>query len=775
MRGVMRRPICIIGLTFVIVILLYLYRNPYSEPSDEMYDGSTVTVTGQVDKKEYRISNGQENLVIYLKDVQFTNFQEQKNLICYMQGNKGVVKEPKIGSCVCIQGKFREFSQATNPGEFDARQYYQILNFHGSIQKGKLLEESMEYDSFREGLYQIRQYCGGLLELNFPAKEASIMRAMLLGEKSLLDEEVETLYQLNGVIHILSISGLHISIIGMGLYRVLCKLRMPRIITISISLIFIYCYGIMTGMSISAIRAIIMFGLRIVSGLCKRTYDMLTAMAIAAISILIEQPLYLYHSGFLFSFGAILGIGLLAPVVEENWIGNSRIMKIMSTNLAVSIFTFPVYLNFYYEYPLYSIFLNLLIIPGTSLLVTDGLLSIAGASAQLFLGKCLAIPSNILLWLYEMCCVLFLQLPGNRMITGCPAMWQIALFVAIICLAVLGNKKWTKLQFWQWILLAFLCITMRFQKGLQITMLDVGQGDCIYIADGRNGHYLIDGGSTSKSDVGTYQILPFLKTKGVSTLDTVFVTHMDEDHYNGIEELIYQTDQSGIRIEKLILPDICEINKTAEYEEFVELALQYKIPVAYIRSGDILNCGEVKFTCLHPNGCKDGCVHEGFTTNEESIVLYLEYKEFTALFTGDLEGDGEGQVCQKLKEIEESEDDESEDGISEGGVSKDEESKDEESKDDESENEISKHGITLLKVAHHGSKYSTDLSFLETTNPTISVISCGEDNSYGHPHTETLERLADVRSIVLTTPEYGAITIEVGTEIEVRSWVSPTK
>ncbi|MBO5209919.1 MAG: DNA internalization-related competence protein ComEC/Rec2 [Lachnospiraceae bacterium] len=734
----MRRPVCMIGLTFVIVILLYLYWNPYPETSFEMYEGSTVTVIGQVDKKEYRISNEQEILVIYLRNVQFLNSannnEQNMNLMCYMESTE----EPKIGSKVCIEGKFREFSHATNPGEFDARKYYQILNLHGRLQRGKVLEESREYDKFREGLYRMKQYCAGLLELTFEPKEASVMRAMLLGEKSLLDEEVETLYQQNGVIHILSISGLHISIIGMGLYKILCKLKLPRIITIGTSILFMYCYGVMTGMSVSAVRAIIMFGFHITAKLCKRTYDMLTAMTIAAISILIEQPLYLYHSGFLFSFGAILGIGLLAPVIEENWIGNPKLCKIMSTNISVSIATFPVYLNFYYEYPLYSLILNLLIIPGTSLLVTDGLLSMVGASLQIFLGKCLAIPANILLWLYEICCIVFLKLPGNRRITGQPAMWQIAIFILIICFTIICCKYTTKLQTWMCFLLAFLCLTTKTSQDLQITFLDVGQGDCIYIADEAGGHYLIDGGSSSKSDTGNYQILPFLKAEGVNRLDAVLITHMDEDHYNGIEELISQTEQSGINITKLILPDICEANKTTEYEEMVALASQEKIPVLYLHSGDVLQHGKLKLTCLHPNGCKKNggkengneiveCEHKSFTTNEESLVLYLEYGAFTALFTGDLEGEGEEAVRRKVEQLD-----------------------------------ASGQGVTLLKVAHHGSKNSTSSAFLDVVSPQIAVISCGENNSYGHPHGETLERLNEVGSEILATTDYGAITVEVG-------------
>ncbi len=799
MRGVMRRPICIIGLTYVIVLLLYLHLNPYTEPSYGRYEGCTVMVTGQVEKKEHRISNGQEVLVVYLQNVRFpdsetinqditnqssrtastkilnpnitnntndvnnidnTNKTNKTNntygnmgVLCYMESEAEAEGEAelKIGSRVCIEGKFREFSHATNPGEFDAKAFYLIQNLCGRLQYAKVMEESKEYDRVKEGLYQIRQYFADLLKLSFAPKEASIMRAILLGEKSLLDDEVKMLYQLNGVIHILSISGLHISIIGMGIYKILSKFNIPKIIVITVSVILMYGYAIMTGMSVSANRAVVMFAFHITAQLWKRTYDMLTAMTIAAVCILLEQPLYLYHSGFLFSFGAVLAIGLLAPVIEENWMGSLRTGKKMSTNLAVSMVTLPVYLYFYYEYPVYSIFLNLLIIPGTSLLVADGFISIAGAAWKIGLGKCLAIPSQFILSFYELCCTCFLWLPGNRRITGQIAMWQIAIFAILFAFTILMQQKATKMQVWMWLLLALFCITLQGRQEFQITFLDVGQGDCIYVADGSGGHYLIDGGSSTKYETGTYQILPFLKAKGVNTLDAVYITHMDEDHYNGIEELLEQTGQSGVAIKRLLLPELCEKNQTPEYKEIVNLAVQNRIPVSSMKTGDCMKHGMLKLTCLYPDGCaqtedgKSQCSHASLTTNESSMVLYLEYDKLCALFTGDLEGQGEEMVRRRIAERR----------ITERRVA---EGNDTEEK------------ITLLKVAHHGSKNATSREFLETLNPDLSIISCGVDNRYGHPHKETLERLYAMESKVMSTAEWGAITVKEGKKIVIETF-----
>lgn len=732
MRGVMRRPVCLLGLAFVVLLWLYLYLHPLPVVDLEDINRSDVVLTGQVEKKEYHISDNRKILVLYLKEVQSDEPQiipsEIKNIICYVEchanggQNTESGQEPKIGSYVRIRGKLYAFMRATNPGEFDAGRYYQILDIQAKMQNAVIIRESASYDKFREGLYQIRIYLSALLEICFEEKDASIMKAILLGEKSGLDEETKQLYQLSGIIHILSISGLHISIIGMSLYKILRQIRCPKTINVILSIALMYCYGIMTGMSISAYRAIMMFGIHVAAGLFGRTYDMLTAMAIAAISILFRQPLYLYHSGFLFSFGAILAIGLFLPAVEQNLLGKkgviSQMEKLLSTSLAVSIVTLPVYLCFYYEYPLYSLLLNGLLIPGMGLILSDGLLSLFAAMVYLPLGRYVAAPAHFLLAVYEFCCSLALRLPGSRNILGKPENWQIAVFVLILCAALRYGHKWSRFLFWQWILLALMCITMRWRSGLQITFLDVGQGDCIYLADENNNHYLIDGGSSSKSDVGTYQMLPFLKEEGVNTLDAVFVTHLDSDHYNGIQMLVEDMMQNSIKIENLILPDIGADSRGEEYKALEALAVEQGISVHYIHKGETLCRGNLKFTCLHP---EKGAELE---SNEASVVLYLEYEGFSALFTGDLEGSGEETVRRELETIMPKE-----------------------------------QGLTVLKVAHHGSRNSTKEAFLETASPQIALISAGRNNRYGHPHEELLVRLEQAGCRIYQTKEGGAITV----------------
>lgn len=768
----MRRPLCLIGLAFAAILMIWTITAPRRAETYEILDKENVTVAGVVEWKERRILSGEETLVITLKqavvlkpdqasvltraladseiiqgkeiktnpnenskEYSAAEYRKSKKIITeYCEKNKSCLTQaaaediegilcymekddaPAMGSFVIMEGKFRAFSHASNPGEFDAADYYQIMGQQGKIMQCRCMWESKAYDGFREKLYQLKEYLALLLNACYPEEKASVMRAMLLGEKSVLEEDTKDLYQQNGIIHILSISGLHLSVLGMGLHKLLKRMHIPKLVDITLCIAFLYCYGTMTGMGISIVRALIMFAFRLGAELFGRTYDMLTAMTIAAISVLAASPLYLGHSGFLFSFGAICGIGLLLPEARENLLWKGRLSETVCSGVMISITTLPVYLSFYYEFPPYSVCLNLLVIPCMAYVLLCGLATLAVSAFFLQAGKYAAVPGSILLDFYRECCKFCLKLPNHKWITGSPAGWQIIVFLLILAALVLWNRKLTKLQFWQGILTALMVLTIRIPVGLEITIVDVGQGDCIYLSDDRGRKYLIDGGSSDKRDVAEYQMVPFLKYKGADRLDMVFVTHPDSDHENGIRQMLTSYEETGIEIGTLVLPDVTEESKNEAYRTLEASAKKAGVPVFYIHAGEAVQNGELMLTCLHPEEkyvCED--------TNAYSIVLYLTYKNFSALFTGDLEGEGEQTVTDGLSRICD--------------------------------------GVTLLKVAHHGSGNSTGTAFLEAASPAVSVISCGKDNSYGHPHAQLLHRLEDCGTKIYRTTESGAVTV----------------
>ncbi len=743
----MRRPLCLTGLAFAVVLLLGIYLMPKGAETYDKLHREQVTLLGVVEWKEQKSTKNEEVLVVSLGQVIVLNpiltdslenlpetirettarqmikyCKENRARLCLpgTEGIEGVLcysdEEPAMGSVVLMEGKFYAFSHGTNPGQFDGADYYRILGQQGRLMQAECLSESRDHSAFREGLYACRKYLSLLLHTCYPEKEASVMGAMLLGERGTLDEEVKNLYQYNGIIHILAVSGLHLSVLGMGLYRLLDRLRVPKLVNIILTIIWMYCYGVMTGMGVSILRAFVMFGIKLCAPLAGRTYDMLTAMTTAALLILVRQPLYITHSGFLFSFGAICGIGLM-PEASVHLSSKNKFLKTLLAGGWVSLATLPVHLCFYYEFPPWSVLLNLIVIPCMGVLLASGVAVMAAAAFLLPLGRLAAFPGIWILAFYERCCGFCMKLPGRRLITGRPTGLQTAAFLVILVLAALFAKRMRRGQFAAAVLLAVAVLTLRLPQGLTITFLDVGQGDCICLEEGRR-RFLIDGGSSDTDDVDVYRIVPFLKYRGISRLDAVFVTHPDSDHENGIRGMLENYEENGIEIGMLVLPDVAGESKNETYLTLVALAESRGVPVHLIHAGERMESGALSFLCLHPAA---GYANED--TNAYSTVLYLRCGQFSALFTGDLEGEGEELVTERIKGFAGHAD--------------------------------------LLKVAHHGSGNSTFEEFLRAANPGIAVISAGRDNVYGHPHRETLERLERQGCGIWQTPESGAVTVRV--------------
>ena len=937
-----KRPLsvgCLVVVILICIVTSLSRKEPWNCPELE---GQTVIVQGRVYQKEVKPQGGQDKTVVYLKQVSFAGdnpvedqsvvqeetaegqllvqkeaaerqllVQEEaaekqllvqgkcaekpadtkatENILCYLREG---VPEPEIGSLVILKGTLKNFQQPTNPGQFNAPFYYQILRISFRLNQAEIQVKSDKFYKISEGLYQLRRKAGSKVDALLPEQEASVMKTMLLGEKGILDEEIKGLYQRNGIAHILAISGLHISMIGMGLYQLLRRAGLKIRLSAILASMVIVLYGMMTGFAVSAIRAIAMFLLQMLAQILGRTYDRITALAVAAVLVLVEQPLYLFHSGFQFSFLCVLGISLILPVL-----GNVRKGKKLFEGIALMAVTLPVYLGVFYQIPVYSIFLNFIVLPMMSILMGAGIVMILAA----FLCTPLGIPAAWLitgiLMVYERLGLFTEQLPYHYWTPGCPAKWQLAVYVAIlIIIAALGRTKRKAVLYqrdcihkdcihrrggcakgilqgdmrrhevlqyemsqyegsqhgmaqhnipryevsqyeipqyersqheipnkrirriachggkwistygipvgicWGFLLLGVVILTWRFRPELQVTFLDVGQGDCIFLQTENGDSYLTDGGSSSVSKVGKYRMIPFLKYQGASQIKAVFVSHADSDHCNGIAELLEQAELEGIRVENLVLTDLADECCSEGYEELVELAGQNGITVQFLHEGQQLQDGELLFQCLHPS--------KGYRAedlNETSMVLLVTYREFSMLLTGDVQGAGEEHLTQELQDWREPGVTQMQDVIR---ISGEEESMEEQSIEDErieeqsiEEQSIEEQSIenerieeqieekrsqnkmganhaetelTVLKVAHHGSKNSTSEEFLKAANPMLAIISCGEGNRYGHPHEETLERLEKADVLWFCTKDYGAITVKVDgkSHVEVRGYIA---
>ena len=849
----MRRPLFLACLCLVIALAIgkILTGADTGDTGGLPPDGSPVRITGRIDTRTSEVIILQCISLIH----EDQTYSYSGKLQCELDNMKtamitagavtGEEESLKIGQQIILEGTFSHFATATNPGEFDAQRYYAAKGIGGRVRKSQILAVGEKYSFLKEKLYGFRQVLHDRLAEVFPAKEASVMQTLLLGEKEELDAEVKALYQKNGIAHILSISGLHITLLGMGVYRLLKRLGLPVRAAAVGGAMLLLMYGVMVGMSVSASRAIGMYLLQMLGIFVGRTYDMLTGLGLMALLLVLQEPERLFDVSFLMSFGAVLGICILTPVFSggcwerdadaesevkgittwlrtvadilgdsayernkyrEGWhkVAYEGIRRMMSAvkggfaaSVGVILFTLPVQLWFFYEIPVYSVLLNLLVLPFMSAVVAGGILSLIPGLGIVGTVDCL------ILWWYEWICERFGELPGAVWCVGQPEIWQIACYYAGIFLLVFGRRyveAWKRRgtygeenvpgviihsnrfqhQIATVMILGLLIglLTGNFDRGSRVTFLDVGQGDGIVVETGQ-GAYLFDCGSTSRKNIGEYVLKPYLKSRGICSLRGVFVSHPDEDHMNGVLELLENGEEWGITAEQLFLPAIRESERRETFEQLLAAAEDAGIPVSYIKCGDEIRDSQLRLLCLHP---------EENTTladaNAYSECFYVEVfakkmkqeaiddrkandasggsaiGKISILLTGDVEGEGERQLTQRLQALQESRSLQESQSLQESRSLQESQSLQTTRRLQEQRGQR-EFRVDILKVAHHGSGYSTGTEFLATASPAIAIISCGRNNSYGHPHAETLQRLEDARVPWYGTMDYGALTVNV--------------
>ena len=938
--SLMRRPLFMACLCLVIVLTIgrILTGADTGDAGVLPPDGSPVRITGRIDTRTSE--------TIILKSISIIQndlkYSYSGKLQCELT-NTQEVQSLRLGQHIVLEGFFSHFDAATNHGEFDVRAYSAGKGIGGRVRKAQVLAAEEDYSFLREKLFAFRRRLHDRLAKVFPEKEASVMQTLLLGEKEELDAEVKALYQRNGIAHILSISGLHITLLGMGCYRLLKRLGAPVRVAAAGGAMTLLLYGMMVGMSVSASRAIGMYLLQMLGIFVGRTYDMLTGVGLLAALLVLQQSERLGDVSFLMSFGAVLGICLLTPVFagdgrednvgvetasgvvaglltvtdilgdsayernkyREGWrkVVYERLWRMVSAlksgfaaSAGVILFTLPIQLWFFYEIPVYSVLLNLLVLPFMSVVMAGGILSLIPGLGIAGTVDCL------ILWWYEWICERFGELPGAVWCVGRPAKWQMIVYYSGLFVLIIGRnyaEKWKRQRLyaayvaennhgdghraererqrretrgvddsgrgrkresnrkkmqhsdryseicttrWRHVLANFwytwqgvmtyrsgvMCrivaamilvlivglLTGNFDRGSRVTFLDVGQGDGIVVETGQ-GAYLFDCGSTSRRKIGEYVLKPYLKSRGIQSLRGVFVSHPDEDHMNGILELLENGGEWGITVEQMFLPAITEAERREAFEKLLVAAEYAGVPVSYIKCGDEIRDSRLRLRCLHPEenttladanaysecfyvevfakAVKWGAAEEMEASGEGGRAASEVYGEngsfavgvtgektghgdtgerknfgvgagkLSILLTGDVEGEGEQQLTQELQTLKTLQEAKTLRAAQESQALQNAR-KLQEPREQQELWESRRQGgfkVDILKVAHHGSGYSTSSEFLAAAGPAAAIISCGRNNSYGHPHAATLQRLEDAKVPWYLTTDYGALTVTV--------------
>ena len=796
-----KRPMCALCLCFVFLFWLYARLFPPWEAAERFSEGISsekVLVCGRLSKLEHK----NFSTILYLKNISLKQNQPSDERVLSTEGLIAYLSDPgeeeklHIGCTLVLTGEYSLLDEAVNTGNFDARKYYAVRRIYGRVKKAKIQSVSREYSAVEDALFRLKEKTRQVFFYYLSETEAGTLTALILGDKTALDEEVKESYQNAGIAHILSLSGLHIAALGLLLLKLFKRTGLPVWASSLCSGLLMLLYSMMTGLSTSTVRALIMFLLGVIAQCLKRTYDLLSGAAFSAILILFENPAYIFDSGFLLSFFAVMGIGLLYPLLLSVFkelarsrcfdsLHNSEKLAVkfvkniglsLLFSLSIQLATLPVTEYSFFQIPLYGIFLNLLVIPlMTGVLGAGVLLSIAGNLALTgsetnilhpifnLISTISSTIASVILRLYSFLTGTTGSLAGNLWICGRPLEEQIVLY-GILFLVLIGlysffegkrkkaelsedmeAERKLEVHYRRYCLtapviigLAVFLLSFRRPAPLELHAISVGQGDCMLVYGRDTPVILVDGGATDIKNTGKYRIAPCLKAHGISVLDYVFISHFDADHVNGIIELLSDVD-NGITIRRIIISSVVPLMEpNANFDALKEAAADNRrlspegVPVMMMDAGDIIEAGELVIDCLGPD-VSGSAAWRGRDLNDNSLILYLRYKKngFSALFTGDMSKETERELLERYR-----------DGTA-------------------YLNPLSA-PVTLLKAAHHGSKSAGSEEFIRLLSPMVTTISCGKDNSYGHPHKEALKVLQGISgNRIYLTPRDGEITLRV--------------
>ena len=645
----------------------------------------------------------------------------------------GLYEGPFPGEIIKVYGTILPPEGVRNEGQFDFELYYRTLGISGSVYGDSYEIIGGEPEPFKAGLQRFRNLVCMKLDEVADETDSGIYKAILVGDKSGMDEEIRDLYQDMGIAHILAVSGLHLSIIGAGFYELLRRFGASKKLAGICGAALILSYGIFTGSSGSAIRAVIMLMMKFLGAAIGRSYDMLTALALSCILLVSAEPYIIFSSGFQLSFMAVfaLGIGNLLPHPKDSFLNG------LFMSLFLQIMTLPIILYHFFRFPLYGLLLNLIVLPLMTYVVYSGLLAVALSFFSMMAGIASIGSGHYILRFYSSLCSQMKEIPYASLLLGRPDISCVVIYYFLLSMTILTTlylktlkkkdllSRQAKSLYLSMPKIAVLVILTgcfllirKPSSGLEITAMDVGQGDGLVIRY-EDLVTTVDGGSTSEKKLPEDMMIPYLESQGIDVIDIAFITHCDSDHYSGILYLLEESDE--IQIKELVLPLPAESDE--RYEKLKNAALAKDTKVRYFGAGSELKIKDLELTGLYP--LTGNYIEEA---NSHSIGMLLNYRNFSMLFTGDMDKECEYKMLDYV------------DGLLSDQI-------------------IETPDIDILKVGHHGSSTSTSEELLDFMTPEVAIMSYGNNNRYGHPHKETLEILKSHDVKILETVKNGEIQI----------------
>ena len=620
---------------------------------------------------------------------------------------------PKLGDLISVPGKIRIPDGPMNTGGFDYAKYLKTdkIFFICDMEYNELCVEGHKNHTVSHGIAKFRNKCIAYIDDIFPGEEASVLKAFVVGEKSGIDTNVNDAFSASGLSHVLAISGLHVTTFISIVAAILKVLRVSKRKSMLISSIGAVAFVVFTGMSISAMRAGVLCVFGFAAKLLYRKSDSLTTLAIAAAVFSLENPLCIWDVSFMLSFAATAGIILFHNDIStiflkfynkfENNTYRYKVIKgvfdILSVGIAAQIFVIPILVYIFRGFSIMSVIATVVVSPFLGALLCGGLMFIllsfiSGTVAYPIAGFAFAL-TKFLIAVAEF----FASFKFSEIMFGSITPFLIlmyGLFIGIFLSLIKKHKPTYVVSVVSFAILSLIGL-WNFQSNydtLRVSFINVGQGDCALIKAPGDCDILIDAGGYTRSDSGTNIIAPYLISNGVNDVEYIIISHTDVDHIVGITGLM-----GNMKIENIIMPygqQYTELGKA-----FVETAYENNINILFLTHGDVLKINEeIALTAILPDS---GQYMFSKGENDTGIALRLDYGKSSFLFTGDFSSDIEKYAIEKYPDLIEAD---------------------------------------VLKVAHHGSKYSSCEEFIGAVGAEYAYIPVGR-NTYGHPTPEVLERL----------------------------------
>lgn len=647
------------------------------------------------------------------------------------QSVKGRVKTTSYGKKerysysdeLILEGYLSQPEGPRNPGGFDYKEYLARQRIYALL---KIKEENLIKLIEKKGnpivkfTFGIKERLRKLIKLNLPPMESSLLSAIVLGDREDLPEELEDSFIKTGTVHILAISGLHVGIVTfifLSLFKVLRIHRKLRYILV-ISLLIIY--ALLTGMRPPVVRATIMATVLLFGLLIERDVDIYNSLGLAALIILMGNPLQLFDAGFQLSFLCVISIFYFTPkmvsvIKDKDWL--TKYTKYFFVSLSAWLGIIPVVAYHFNIISPITVIANLVVIPFLSLIVALGFTFILGGLLSLIFAKVFgAAVSFALSGLIHFTSIIS-KLPFSYSYLPTPTYLYIIFYYLL--LLVIFNYKRLGLSLRRLSILLLITLNFLIWKGalrqpndkLKVSFFDAGYGDAAFVEFPKSGNMLIDAGEGQDADKGRWVIMPFLRSQGINTIDAIVLSHPDEDHVGGLYTIIKNFKARYIF-------DNGMATRSLAYANYLKAIKEENVSRQLLKEGDEITGYNALAYILHPP--TELLKNTRSDTNNNSLVLKIIYKDIGILFCGDIEEEA-------MKRL-----------IPYGSIL----------------------NSNIIKVPHHGADAQEEGEFFfKEVNPKIAIISVAKDNRFNAPSPKTLKLLEGLGAKVYQTEDYGAISV----------------